>query len=100
MLIYAIEISQTASSGVWSFNTVNFTSAILLQIIIESASTDTTFDLTLTDNRNHTAYRNEVPITGKLIESVTVPFRGIYTVAVANASADELFSGRLLVQEI
>ena len=102
MLIYAIEISKTATSGAWSFNTSKFDNALLKQIIIKSATSSTTFDISLTDDHNNkpfdTATSGETA-TGTLNRNMDMPLKGIYTVALANSSADEAFTGRLLISE-
>ncbi len=102
MLIYAIEISQTASSGSWSFNTPFINNGLLKQIIVKSATGTTTFDFSLTDNLGHKPFdtTERESQTGKLNEMVEMPLKGMYTVAVDNASEDEAFTGRLMIQEI
>ena len=99
MLIYNIEISQTASSGVWSFNTPKLHSSLLKQIIVKAATATTTFTLTITDENDNIAYVNDTPATGTLRLEVDIPVKGIYTVAVSGASADEAFTGVLMILE-
>lgn len=99
MLIYNIEISQTASSGDWSFNTPKIHSSLLKQIIVKATTSTTTFTLTITDENNNIAYVNDTPATGTLREEVEIPVKGIYTIAVSSASADEAFSGVLVILE-
>lgn len=99
MVIYPVEILQTAVSGKWSVNTVKFASAVLKQIVVEAASSTTTFGFTLTDEKNLTVYTTDTKATGKLREEVNIPLKGIYTMAVADASADNAFTGRLMVME-
>lgn len=102
MLIYVIEISNTASGGTWSFNTSKFNNAILKQIILSSASNDTTFDFRMTDDHNNYPIDTSVDgssATGKMNKEVNIPLKGIYTIACLNSSADELFTGRLMIQE-
>ena len=98
MRIHPIEVSQTASSGAWSFNTLNVKGAELRHICIEAASAGTTFDFSITDEKSNIVYNN-TGLTGVLRESVTIPLRGVYTLAVANSSADEAFTGRLTAEE-
>src|SRR3990167_10462740 len=100
MLIYNIEISQTASSGVWSFNTPKLHSPLLKQIIVKAATVTTTFTLTITDDKDNIVYINDTPATGTLRVEVEIPVRGIHTVAVSNSSADEAFTGKLSVEEV
>ena len=102
MLIYAIEVSKTASAGAWSFNTLKFDSAILKQIILKAASTDTGFDFQLIDERSNNVIDTTVSgdaATGTYNRQLEIPLKGIYTVKVLNSSANEAFTGRLLIQE-
>ena len=105
MLIYAIEISKTASAGAWSFNTPKFDNAILKQIILKATTATTTFDPYLTDDHNNnpldTSVSGETPtgtfnISG---EKCDIPLKGIYTIGITNSSAEEAYTGRLLIQE-
>lgn len=96
-----IEISKTASSGTWSFNTDRITGADLRQIIVKAATATTTFDLAITDDKSNTVF--EVSgITGGYgsdpDDLVYLPMRGIYTITVSNSSVDEAFTGRLLLE--
>ena len=102
MLIYAIEISGTPSSGTYSFNTKKFDNAILKQVILKSASNDTTFDFKITDDHNNNPI--DTSVTGEsavyiMNKMFDVLLKGIYTVYIFNASADEVFTGRLMIQE-
>ena len=99
MLLSAINISQTAVSGTWSFNTAKLVSCFLRQILVKAASADTTFRLQLTDEKNNVVYYNDTLATGTLREEKEVPLKGIYTVEVLNSSADEAFTGFLMVEE-
>lgn len=99
MLITPIEISQTASGGAWSFNTEKISGAYLSHILVVAAATTTTFNVTLTDEKDNVIYSEE-GITGTLREQVYIPLRGIYTVAVDTSSvSDSTFTGRLLLEE-
>ena len=96
---YEIEISQTASSGAWSFNTGKLVSCLLKQIIIKAATSTTTFNLTITDRNNNIVYFTETPATGTLRVEVEIPLKDVNTIAESNASADEAFTGKLVVIE-
>jgi len=99
MLIYKIDISQTSSSGAWSFNTKKIVSGLLKQIIIEAATATTTFGVTITDDKNNIVYFTDTKATGTLRECADIPIKGIHTIAVDTASADEAFTGKLMVVE-
>ena len=98
MTVHPVEVSQTAASAAWSFNTEEFKGALLRHIVIKAASTDTTFTITLTDDKSNVVYDSGVA-TGTLRAEVAIPVRGVYTVATADSSADEAFTGRLSVLE-
>ena len=102
MLVYCIEISGTPASGTYSFNTPKFDSAILKQIILKSASNDTVWDIRMIDDHNNRSIDTTVSglaPTGTYNQQFDIPLKGIYSFYVLNSSADELFTGRLLVQE-
>lgn len=102
-----IDINQTASSGAWTFNTVEFTeaaNAYLTQILVIAASADTTFDFYIQDNHKdarlvYDTRTDGSDATGTLRDPVNIPLVGIYTIGVINASADEVFTGLLTVKE-
>jgi len=100
MLIYPLEISQTASSGAWSFNTPKMNSSLLKQIIVEPATSTTTFTFTITNNKGNTVFTTETKATGNLSREVEIPLKDICTIAVSGSSADELFTGKLMIEEI
>lgn len=99
ILICPVEISQTASSGIWAFNTPKFSGCDLRQIIIKAATSDTTFDITITDDYDNIVYSSEGN-TGSLNELLYLPLRGVYTVALVNSSVEnEVYTGRLMIEE-
>ena len=102
MIIYPIEISQTSSSGAWSFNTEKIKAGTLKQIYIKSATATTTFDFQITDDKSNVVFdtsQDGSTATGILNILLELPLRGKYTIAVASASADEAFTGRLMVED-
>ncbi len=101
-LNHIIKISQTASSGAWSFNSPDFancSSAAIRQILVVATTATTTFTVTITDADSNEIYKNEYPATGTLREEVNIPIKSIVTIAVSSASTDEAFTGRIAVQE-
>lgn len=99
MLFYPLRIiNKTASSGAWSFNSPKLTSAILKQVVLKAATATTAFDFSMTDEYNNIVY-SRVGETGTLRQEMDLPLKGIYTIAVANASNDEAFNGILLLWE-
>jgi len=72
---------------------------VIKQIVIEAATATTTFDFDITNKSNLTVFNTETKATGKLLREVNIPCHGIYTLRVQNASADEAFTGEILVEE-
>ena len=103
MDIYVYEInSQSAVSGTWAVNTLNIRSGILRQIILAATTSSITFDFKLIDDKSNVAYdtiRREKTATFVLDDEVEIPVHGIYTMRLYNASSDDTFSGRLLVED-
>ena len=99
MVIFPLDVSETTSSGTWSVNTPKLESRIIKQIIIEAASAGTTFDFDIKDEKNLTVFNTETKVTGKLLEEVSIPTSGVYTLRVYNSSASELFTGRIMIEE-
>ena len=97
MLWHRIEKSFTPSSGAWSANTLKLR-GIIKHIWIKPASADTTFDFSMTDdgNRKVVEYLTE---EGLLDDRCSIPAQGVYTMAIANASADEPFELMIMVGE-
>lgn len=101
MNFYPVELSGTTSSGAWATNTFNITGGICYQIYVKFASDDTTFDFTLTDDKDNVIYNTAdlgTTATGVLNVFTRLPMRGKYTVAIESASADEAFNGRLMIR--
>lgn len=100
MLINALLISQTASSGTWSFNTAKLTSAILKQVIVKAATATTTFNFQIIDDHDLIVFNTETPATGTLRQELDLPLKGICTIKVLNSSVDEAFTGKLSLMEV
>lgn len=100
-----IDINQTASSGAWSFNTQKFTENVYLrQIIIKTATVTSAFDFYVQDGTKNSNLvfdtRTEgVPATGTLRREVNIPLAGIHTIGVVNAETDEVFTGKIIIEE-
>ena len=92
------EINMTSSSGTISVNTDDLVSVLCRLIVIKSASTDTTYDFKITNNKNVIIYHKE-GITNDLIDNIVLPMKSINTLTILNASTDELFTGVITFQE-
>ena len=80
----------TPSSGSGSVSLV-IAHAVLGEIVITSANSSTTFDVTITNAKGVVVYDDQSNI-GTLRETVTIPMRGVATLAIYNSSADEAFT--------
>lgn len=90
--------SVTPSSGSWSANTEKIIGGILLHVVVLATTSDTTFDFSITDE-DKIPIKNWTANTGELNEEVYIPLEGIYTLAIANASVDEVFKVYLGIDE-
>ena len=94
---YYKDITVTAGSG--SDNTLKFSGAELVQLIVEATTPTNIFDLALTDEDGDTVYE-ELAIEGEHEEhGIYIPFRGIYTVSITNATVNENISVKMLIEE-
>lgn len=80
----------TIASGAGS-KLIKITHSILRQMIVKSATSTTTFDVTLTDRDGNIVY-SSTDNTGELNELPDIPTWGWLTLAISNASVDEDFS--------
>ena len=99
MLICPIPVSGTTASGTYAFNTLNIDAAILSQIVIKAATSTTTFGVKIEDPKDVVIFETDTKATGTLRREISIPVKGIHTVTIQNASADELFSGKIMILE-
>lgn len=92
-----IDKTVTVSSGAWSGNTQKVM-GILLHVVVQATTATTTFDFSITDE-DDIPIRGWEGITDELNEEVYIPLEGVYTLAIANASADEVFKVYLGIDE-
>ena len=88
----------TAVSSAISFNTDVFR-GICHRIFVEPATATTTYDITITDENGVVIYSDD-GLKGKINDSTPQSMSGIYTVAIATASADELFTFQFEVEQM
>lgn len=96
-VIHPERLTLTTSSGSASGNTSARLQGLLRQVIVKAAG-NTTFDITLTNDQSQVIYER-VGEVARTSEQVQLPVRGVYTVALGNASADEVFTVALVVDE-
>jgi len=98
MVLYKVETSITASSGAVSVNTLKAIGGICRQVLVYSASTDTTFNLTLIDEKSRPV-RDWTDVTYQINDLSPFPVQGIYTISIAGSTADEEFTVFMGIQE-
>ena len=98
MVIHSENMTGSTSSGALSTNTVAALQGIAREIIISPATLTTQYNLTITNDNSLNVFI-ATSITGDFIEEVALPFRGIYTVAISNATRDEVFSMAIIIEE-
>lgn len=99
MLILPIEIDQTASGGVWAFNSPVINGGMLYHVVCVASNGATTFNFTITDDKDNVIY-TPTNATGAHRAEVQIPVRGVITIGVNSASADNAFTGRLMIEEM
>lgn len=91
--------SGTTASGYFAFNTLNIRDGILKHVLVDFENTATQFELKLIDNRNRNIiYLNSCNTV--LNRQYDIPVRGIYTMAISNATVDTQCRIRLAVQDV
>lgn len=90
LLLDPIELSLTTVGGASSANTPRIYGMCRL-VYVNPATSTTEWDIKLTDYKNRVIYHKRDE-TGVLRDYVSFPVKGIYTVDIENASADEAFT--------
>ena len=103
MTIYPIQVSKTTVAGTVSWNTLDIPAGIMSHVCLHSADGTTTFDFDMTDADGLIVYdtdrRDKTAIHYLDDDEVHVPLTGIYTCRIYNASSDQTFTGRIMVEE-
>lgn len=98
VLIHKEQLALTPSSGSASTNTNRFVTGLFRQLLVSPATSTTVYDITITSPEGLIIYQ-ALSCTGDFSPELVLPIRGIYTVAIANATVDELFTINLVVEE-
>lgn len=102
MVFYTVKISNIASSGTFSVNTLPIAGGIVRQIYIKSTLSDTTFDFKITSPESNVIYdtaEEEKTATNILNVRLRLPIIGINTLTVYNASnLTDTFTGIIVIQ--
>ena len=97
MIIHAETIEGTVASGSLSENT-NDIRGLCHQVMVKPASETTIYNVSITNSKDVVVYER-LSETGTLAELVSIPVRGIYTVAISSSTVDEVFIIQLGIQE-
>lgn len=98
MVLHLEELSGTVSSGALSLTTSEHLDGICRQVLVKPATSSTTWDITITDSKSFIIYQR-TDCAGNSAEIMNLPIKGQYTVAIANASVNELFSITLVIMD-
>ena len=96
--IHKEKFALTASSGSATGNSNRFLNGILREVLSSPATGSTTYDITITSPEGLIIYQTTSQI-GDMADEVTIPVRGVHTVSIANATADELITVNLIIDE-
>lgn len=88
----------TPAAGSYSVKTLKFTGALLRHIYIKATTATTVFDFSLTDEEGR-VFISETGIRGIFNRECELPLIGVYTIAITNASVNELFGIRFVVED-
>jgi hypothetical protein len=97
MLIHPELLKLTTSAGSASGNTQNLM-GICYEILVKPTTASTQYDITITDSSSIVIYERTSE-TGTLAEVDTLPMNGVYTISIANSTANELFTIKIMVRE-
>ena len=91
VLQYKYYQTPTTVSGSWAGNTEAMVGMLCRQIYVKSTTTTTTFDVTVTDEKN-VEIQKFTDAIGLINDLTPLPVEGIVTVTISSASADEVFT--------
>ena len=103
MNIYRHETSQTVVSGTISSTTLDIRGGLLRQVLIRAGTDSTIFRADITERTgikvlNYAFHTGEINDTGAS-GALPLPVSGYYNLNITNASRDDSFDIRLVVQE-
>lgn len=97
-IIHKEKLAITTASGTISGNTSARIQGLLRSISVKPTTASTTFDIKLVDDQSVTLWER-LSETGSFSEQVALPFRGVYTLTISNATNDEAFTIMLGIEE-
>jgi len=97
MIVNDFSKSGTTATGSWS-GTTGYIEGKITCIACKFDTITTTFDISLSDSDGIKRF-SVTGCTGEYVRQVNIAVRGNYTIAIANASADENFTTKLDIEE-
>lgn len=97
MNIHPELVKLTTVAGSASGNTQKLM-GLCYQILVKPATSTTSYDISFVDETGITVYER-LTETGTLSEINSLPMKGVYTISLANATANELIVVKLLLRE-
>lgn len=98
MIVHKERFSPVTSGGEWSDNTESIPGAMCHQVYVKSDSSDTVFNVSITDDKD-IEIRGYTDITECLNDLTPFLVRGVHTVSISSATADEGFKALLCFKE-
>ena len=97
-MIHRYKTSQTTVAGEVSWNSDDL-KGMNLQLAIKPATATTVYDISMTDDDSIVTYQKK-GLKGTSVDSTQFGLYGVYTVAITNSSANELFNFSIRFDEI
>ena len=103
MNIYKHETSQTTVGGTISSTTLNIRGGLIRQVLVRANTNTTIFRVDITEVGgitilNYGYHNGEITDTGKDC-ALPLPVLGAYQINIVNASPEDTFNVRILIQE-
>jgi len=99
-MVYKYKNTITVSAGSGSGNTLPL-HGLCKYIYIEPTTPTTTYNITITDDDNHTVKNWDLKFfKGTMRDFTEFIVEGIYTIVISNATANEDFTVKMLVREL
>lgn len=90
-IVHKEKLTGTTSSGTFSANTSLQLHGLLHNIIVKPTTATTTYNIKIIDDDSMTVWERTSE-TGAFSDQVMLPMRGVHTLTISNATADEAFT--------
>jgi len=99
MRIHPVERTVETASGTASFNTVTLIGGVCRMVYIKAATDGTVFSASVTDAKNREVLNYAAERTPIIDITNHIPVRGVYTVEISGADADQEFDCLMMIEE-